>query len=168
MAQLRHRSRHIHATLYNHLRNELTALGWITPPVNFGTEPVTLVDYQPEERGERIEHNTVAVSLGDIPADQEEELGARTGGLLSGLYPVFIDVYMADQPLSVAICDDIRDVFQMAYLSVIDQVTGDPSDYVMDIEEVHGPERPNAQIGAEQFKRYWRIMRLSARVYYNT
>lgn len=168
MALLRHRSRHIHATVYNHLRTELGLIGWINPPINFGTEAVTLVDYQPEERGERIERNTVAVSLGDVPADREEELGARTGGLLSGLYPVFIDVYMADQPLSVAICDDIRDIFQMAYLPVVDQVTGDPSDYVIDVEEVLGPQRPNAQIGAEQFKRYWRIMRLAARVYYNS
>lgn len=167
MANLRHRSRHIHASLVNYLRNELSGTGWVNPPINFGTAPVVLVDYQPEERGERIEQNTVAVSLGDIPADRDEELGAAAGGLRSGLYPVFVDVYMADQPLSIAICDDIRDAFDNAYLPVIDQVTGDPSDYVMDIEEVFGPERPNAQLGADQFKRFWRIMRLAVRVYYN-
>lgn len=168
MALLRHRSRHVHATVYNYLRTELAVLGWINPPINFGTEAISLVDYQPDERGERIEHNTVAVSIGDVPSDREEELGANVGGLRSGLYPIFIDVYMADQSLAVAMCDDIRQIFDNAYLPVIDQVTGDPSDYIIDVEEVFGPQRPNAQIGAEQFKRYWRIMRLDARVYYNS
>lgn len=164
----RHRSRHLHASLFAKLTDELTALGWVMPPIQFGTDPVTLVDYQPDERVERIEKNTVAVTLGESPTDVDEELGALVGGARSAFYPVFIDVYMREQALTTAICDDIRDIFEAQVFQMTDFITGLDAPETVEIEEVVGPERPAAQVGAEQFKRYWRIMRLGVRLYYQT
>lgn len=164
---LRHRSRHLRATLYNKTRTDLDTLGWITPPVNFGTNPITVIDYQPDERGEIITDNTVSVSIGDVTNDQDEELGAAVGGLRSAWYPIFIDVYMATQALTDAVCDDIRDSYDNQTIPLIDQITGQPSDLTIEIEEVIGPDRPVIGIGTiEAFKRNWRIMRLGCRVYY--
>ncbi len=166
---IRHSSRHLHATFYNHTKAKLAELGWVSAPVNFGTSPVTIIDYQPEERNEAVKHNTVAVTLGDFNADEDEELGAKGGGLRSALYSVYIDVYMNEQALSLAICDDIRDVYEDLYMDLINQITGFPvPNAKIDVETVAGPERPAANIGAEQFKRHWRIMRADGRLYYNT
>lgn len=166
---LRFRSRHLHATLYHHLKVRLDELGWVTPPINFGTGAVTTIDYQPDERNVQIKHNTVAISLGNYSSDEDEELGAALGGARSAPYQVFVDVYMAEQALSLAICDDIRDIFTDLYLPVIDQITDSvaPNTY-LEIAGVHGPEKPAAAASAEQFKRYWRTMRLDTRMYFNT
>ena len=150
--------------------NALSALGWMNAPINFGTTAVTVVDYQPDERQTPVPHNTIAVSLGDFSSDDEEELGSDlAGGLYSALYSVYIDVYMSEQPLSLAICDDIRSTYHNALLDLIDQVTltAVPNCYIQ-VEKVLGPERPPSNLGAEAFKRYWRIMRVDARLYYQT
>lgn len=166
---IRHRSRHLRATLAGKLTAELAALGWISAPVNFSTDPVVVVDYQPDERGEAISKNTVALSLGNAVADIDEELGARDGGLRSGWCPVFIDVYMAEQALSDAICDDIRGIFDSQVFPLVNQITSAASTELIDVEEVLGPERPSAAAAAgDQFKRYWRVMKLGVRVYYNS
>ncbi len=171
---IRHRSRHLRATLYNKVRADLTTLGWITAPVNFGATAVTVIDYQPDERGEIVTTNTVAVSLGDVTNDEDEELGAGAvgadgrPGLRSAWYPVFLDVYMAEQSLADAICDDLRYAFDSQTFPLINQITGLPSDETIEIEEVIGPDRPTIGQGSlDQFKRYWRIMRLGTRMYYN-
>lgn len=169
MAPLRHRSRHLRATLHERTRGGLDALGWISPPVNFGANPLTVIDYQPDERGEIITDNTVAVSIGDVVNDEDEELGAAVGGLRSAFYPIFIDVYMASQALTDAVCDDIRDLFDCQMFPLINQITAAPSGLTVEIEEVIGPDRPNIGAGTiEAFKKYWRIMRLGARVYYQS
>lgn len=173
---IRHRSRHLRATLFNKLSTELDTLGWVTTPVNFGAAPLTLLDYQPDERGEIVTTNTVAVSIGDVVNDTDEELGCESGGLRSAWYPVFVDVFMADQALSDAVCDDVRDIFDQQVFPLVDQITGTVLDLAhtadpvtIDIEEVLGPDRPIAGNGSiEQFKRYWRIMRLGCRVYYQS
>ena len=170
MAPIRFRSRHLHATLVEHLRVQLDQRGWITPPINFDEDPATVLDYQPDERGVAINANTVAISLGDFEADEDEELGARfPGGLRSASYPVFIDVYMAKQALSVSICDDIRDIYQDLTVPLVDQLTGTQVPGAMiEIAAIIGPERPPAATGAENFRRYWRVMRMAADLYYNT
>ena len=91
------------------------------------------------------------------------------GGLRSAPYQIFIDVYMAEQALSIAICDDVRDIFTDLTLPVINQITGNPQPFVMaEVEVVRGPERPPNTVGAEQFKRFWRIMRIDVSLYFNT
>ncbi len=169
---IRHRSRHLRATLVNKLADELDTLGWISTPVNFGADPITLIDYQPEERGEIVTTNTVAVSLGDVVNDVDEELGCDSGGLRSAWYPVFVDVFMADQALTDAVCDDVRDIFDQQIFPLVNQITGLPVDgadpVTIEIEEVIGPDRPAAGTSIEQFKRSWRIIRLGVRVYYQS
>ncbi len=169
MPPLRHRSRHLRATLFNRTRDELDALGWITAPVNFGAAPTTVIDYQPEERGEIVVANTVAVSIGDVVNDQDEELGCAGGGLRSAFYPVFIDVFMEDQALSDAVCDDIRSIYDETIFPLVNQITGQPAVETIEIEECLGPDRPVVGVGSiEAFKRSWRIMRLGARLYYQS
>ena len=171
---IRHRSRHLRATLFHKVIDDLTTLGWVTAPVNFGADPVTVLDYQPDERQQAVVKNTVAVSLGDVVNDVDEELGASGGGLRSAFIPVFIDVYMAEQALADAICDDLRDIFDNQIFPLIDQVTGAPSvdpltalpNAQIEIEEVLGPDRPAGAAAADQFKRYWRIIKLGVRLYY--
>jgi len=166
---IRFRSRYVHAAVVEHLRTQLTALGWVAPPTNFGAMPVRVVDYQPDERGERIEQNTVAVSLGDLGSDEDRELGASAGGLRSMEYPIFIDVYMSEQALSVAIGDDIRDILQHLVLPIVDKATGQVVPNArLQVEDVMGPTRPQASIGAEQFKRFWRVIKLETHLYYQT
>ena len=164
MAATRFRSRHLRATMFNMISTELTALGWITPPINFNADPITVIDYQPDERGEILAGNTVAVSLGDVVNDVDEEIGA---GLRSAFYPVFVDVYMATQALSDAVCDDVRAIFDTQYFFLVDQITGLPTTEQIEIDQVIGPDRPAGSASLEQFKKYWRIMRIGTRLYYN-
>lgn len=165
---LRHRSRHLRATMYNKVKTDLATLGWVNAPINFNGTPVTVVDYQPDERNEPVLVNTVAVSLGDVVNDVDEELGAQAGGLRSAFYPVFIDVYMVEQALSDALCDDIRAIFDNAIFPLVDQVTGTDSGETIEIDEVRGPDRPVNIASADPFKRFWRIMRLGTRLYYQS
>lgn len=167
MAPTRFRSRFLHATFVSHIRTHLTGLGWITPPINFGTGAVTLIDYQPDERVDPIKQNTVAVSLDDFEVDEDEELGARHGGTRSAPYNVYVDVYMAKQALAQAICDDIRDIFTDLTLPLINEITGAPTGDLIEIESVRGPERQTAA-SAEDFRRFWRTMRLDSRLYFQT
>jgi hypothetical protein len=164
---IRFRSRHLHATIVEHVRTRLDTLGWISAPINFSTAPCIVVDYQPDERGHVIATNTVAVTLADFHSDQDEELGATYGGLRSAPYSLYVDVYMAEQALSIAICDDVRDIFTDLSLELIDQISGLPVyGAIIEIERVTGPEKPPAASSAEQFKRYWRIMQIHTRLYY--
>jgi hypothetical protein len=166
---LRFRTRAVHATLVDEVKHSLESLGWITPPINFGLDPITVVDYQPDERGERIATNTVAITLGDVPVDEDEELGAAVGGLRSVDFPVFFDIYMAEQPLSIAVADDLVAYFTDNALAVKDVVNDTIADGVsLVIEDVAGPRRPPAAAAGEAFKKHWRVVELTAVLYFNT
>jgi hypothetical protein len=112
--------------------------------------------------------NTVVVTLGNLDVTDEEELGAATGGLSSMAYPVFFDIYMDETALSVAVADDIRDIFENVYLPLVDQITGGlvPNAQIA-FEDTIGPERPDTA-GGENFRRYWRVVKTTARLYFNT
>lgn len=167
MPPIRFRSRHLHATIFDFTQAGLDALGWITLPINFGTDPVTLIDYQPDERLQQIQHNTVAVSLGDYESDEDEELGASLGGARSANYAVFVDVYMAEQALSQAICDDVRDLFTDQSLYLVDQITQLATSDLIQVENIDGPARvPGGS--ADQFRRHWRAMRLDCRLFFQS
>lgn len=169
MTQLRWRTRSLLQTLHEETVTALTALGWITEPVNLGVTPVTVVDYQPLERDTPIKTNTVAVTIGDVPRDLDEELGAAEGGLRSVSFPVFIDAYMNDTPVSVAICDDLVEHFTDLSMQVKDSITQQYADGIsLIIEDVAGPRRPPAASGGEAFRRNWRIVNLTAVLYFNT
>lgn len=165
---LRHRSRHLRATFKNKVQADLDTLGWISAPRNFNADPITVLDYAPSERAQIITTNTVAVSLGDVINDEDEELGAQVGGLRSAWYPVFVDVYMATQAEADAVCDDVRDMFENQGFYLVDQATGLPTTQLIEIEEVLGPDKPAGGQSINQFQQYWRVMRIGARLYYQT
>lgn len=167
MPPTRFRSRFLHATIFDYTRDALDTLGWISTPVNFGTTGVTMIDYQPDERSVQIVHNTVAVSLGDYANDEDEELGAALHGTRSAPYAVFIDVYMAEQALSQAICDDIRDIFTDKSMYLIDQITLAQTDQLIQVENIDGPARVAATT-ADQFRKYWRAMRIDTRLFFQS
>jgi predicted secreted hydrolase len=167
MPPIRFRSRFLHATIFDYTQAGLDALGWITPPINFGTEAITMIDFQPDERLQQIQHNTVAVSLGDYENDEDEELGAGLGGTRSAPYVVFVDVYMAEQALSHAICDDVRDIFTDQSMYLVDQITQIPTSDLIQIDNIDGPARVPGGT-ADQFRRHWRAMRLDCRLFFQS
>lgn len=167
MPPLRFRTRHLHATFFDYTQANLRALGWIDAPINFGTIPVTMIDYQPDERFEQVKKNTVSVSLGDFENDEDEELGAGVGGTRAAPYQVFIDAYMAEQALSLAICDDIRDIFTDRTIHLVDQINNVETENLIEVQNVNGPERIQGT-AADQFKRHWRAMRLDVNLYFQT
>lgn len=164
MTALRHRSRHMIGTVRSQLVTGLTTTGWITPPINFGAAAVTIIDHVPADRINQIAPSTVAISLGESPGDNEEELG----GLMGAFYPVFIDSWMDTESYGIAFCDDVRDIFQFQAFNLVDQTTGAPAaGWMVEVEEVLGPEKLSAFVGAQVFKTHWHTMRLGCRVYYN-
>ena len=103
---MRHRTRHLHETLVQHITTRLTELGWITPPINYGTTAVQVQTIEPFGEGAvQPDGNLVAVTLGDSAEDTDEELG---GALIAGHYVLYVDVVGDSIPLSVAIADDLR------------------------------------------------------------
>ena len=167
MSAPRFKLRNAHATIANFVTTELAALGWVTAPINFSATPVTVIDFQPDERGIEILKNTVAVSIGDVDDDTDEELGAATGGLWSLYVPTFVDVYMEKQSLSVAICDDIRDIFFNQETNLINQATGVAvTGATIQFDQVIGPHGPTG--APNDFRRYWRIMRIGSRIFYQS
>jgi hypothetical protein len=176
MPAVRFRTRFLHATVYDYVRAHLGELGWTTGvgntsgDINFDTEPVRVIDYQPDERGERINVNTVSVSMGDVPATVDEELGAAEGGLQSIPYRVYLDVYMQETSHTIALCDDLRDMFENLTLQLEDKINGGfVPDVLLSVDDVVGPERPPAGSQSnEGFKRSWRVVYLDTQLYFNS
>jgi hypothetical protein len=169
MTSPRFRSRHLHATFYKQFIVDMSDLGWTTGAINFGAAPITIIDYQPEDRQETIKKNTVAVSLGNYGADEDEELGATGGGLRSALYNIFIDVYMAEQALAIAVCDDIRDIYTDLSMPLINQINGVPEpNTLIEVDTILGPERPGGGAGSDTFRKHWRVMRVDGRLFYQS
>jgi len=170
MATLRHRPRHLHATLVDYLRQGLRELDWEGPNVPYGATPITIVDHQPDERGTPVLANTVAISMGDEQADVEMELGAATGGLHSVLVPLFVDVYGEQGAISVAIASDVKQLLRHANLRLRDWSKPDappaPGMWI-EIDEVLGPEFPQAaQQATEQFRKNWRVVKAATVTYF--
>lgn len=164
---LRFKTRHVAATLVDYVRDQLTELGWVNPPVNFGTAPIIFQDMTPDEAGVPIAPNTVCVTLGDEPANTEEELG---GALLSIAYPLFVDVYGTKQSIAVSIACDVKAILFSKAIPLYNYAA-EPRVKVdgayIEFEEVEGPMRPPVSLaaGADDFRRYWRVVRAEAVTY---
>lgn len=164
---LRFRIRHVHKTIADYIEAEMATLGWVTNPINFNTTPMTFLEFQPDEAGKEIKPNTIAITLGDEGAAEDEEMG---DGLRELVYPVFIDCYGANQSIAASIASDIKTLLEDRYLYVRDFTT-DPAgvetseQIELDKDDVT-VERPGAAIGATDFRRYWRVVKTSARVHY--
>lgn len=111
-AYLRHSARHVHHTVLEYLREQLTTLKWIGPPETtpFGATPVDLSATHPPEwrQDQKLQAGKVAVTLGDELGSDLEELG---GPLSSVEHPIFVDIYMDDESIALALALDVRDIF---------------------------------------------------------
>ena len=165
---LRFRSRHVHRTIAAFMEERLGLLGWTGDPVNFGTAPIIFKEVVPDENGAPIAANTVSISLGDI---DEDALGQLGGGLWETILPVFFDVYGASASVAQSIAEDIKEqvtrgvvlpVYNWNEVAVPVLVAGE----YIEFENVIGPERPAGSAVSQDFRRFWRIVKAEAHVYY--
>ena len=164
---LRFRVRHVHKTIADYLEAELTRLGWVDEPVNFATVPMTFLEFQPDEAGKTIAANTVAITLGDEPAALDIEMG---DGLREIAFPVFVDVYGANQSIAASIASDIKCLLEDKYMPVLDFVasaTGTPPPSASSWTRTTSASRSlTPPAGAQDFRRFWRVVKTTARVHY--
>lgn len=161
---MRHRQRHVHATIVRHVRETLTSSGWVNDPVNFGSTAVTLLDYEPQQAGETPALNTVAVSIGDQGEDAAYELG---GGLTVCPYVVFVDVYGESEPIGIAISEDIKEALNYEIVALRDFTTdaaGVETSGQIEFESVIVETIPTATTTLD--KRSWRSVKATAVCYY--
>lgn len=172
MTALRFRARHVHRTIYQYVATSLATLGWpdVTAAeagtvVNFGSNGLTFMEFTPDESGIKIAPNTVAITLGDEPAARDWELG---GGLRALPFPVHVDVYGANQGIATSIASDVKTLFEDRYMQVKDFTADPPVDsqeYLeFDKDDVSITRPPGT--GATDFRRYWRVVNTTARIYY--
>ena len=164
---LRFRVRHVHKTIADYLEAELADLGWVNEPVNCATVPMTFLEFQPDEAGKTIAANTVAITLGDEPPALDIEMG---DGLREIAFPVFVDVYGANQSIAASIASDIKSLLEDRYMPVLDFVTsatGTPTSERIELDKDDvSIEKPDAAAGAQDFRRFWRVVKTTARVHY--
>ncbi len=164
---LRFRVRHVHKTVADYLEAELDRLGWVREPVNFATVPMTFLEFQPDEAGKTIAANTVAITMGDEPAAEDLEMG---DGLREIAFPVFVDVYGANQSIAASIASDVKHALEDVYLTVLDYVastSGEPTDERIEFNKDDvSVEKPDATTGMQDFRRFWRVVKTTARVHY--
>ncbi len=164
---MRFRVRHVHKTIADYLEAELDRLGWVREPINFGTTPMTFLEFQPDEAGTTIAANTVAITLGDEPAAADLEMG---DGLREIAYPLFVDVYGANQSIAASIASDIKQLLEDRYMAVLDFSASSAGVATaerieLDKDDV-SVEKPDAASGAQDFRRFWRVVKTTARVHY--
>jgi hypothetical protein len=103
---LRHAARHVHHTVADHIEAQLVTLGWTTVgQVPFNAAPISIK--RSAGTAPDIAAGQVRISLGNEVAPAEEELG---GPLASQEYPIFVDVFMDNETIALALASDIRDV----------------------------------------------------------
>lgn len=156
---MRFRVRHVQQTIADHVESELTRLGWVTPPVNFGTDPLTFLEVAPEDTTP-VAANTVATTVGEEGEDVHQQMG---GGLLAVDYPVYIDVYGASGGITVSIASDVKAILRDAIIAVVDQGSGQPVEELIEFQDVRVVRPAGAGTGAE-FKRFWRTVTATANV----
>lgn len=163
---LRFMSRQVHKTVAEYLREKLTELGWVNDPVNFGAVPVTFQEAQPDENGKAVAPNTVAITIGDVSDDIPRELG---GGFYEVIAPIFVDVYGQSSATAQSIADDAKEQMTRGMIiPVFDWTAAAPlmTSNTIEFENVMGPERPPVAASTSDFRRFWRIVRAEAHVFY--
>lgn len=161
---MRHRTRHVHETVVQHVTTRLTELGWITPPINYGTSAIQIQTVEPFGEGAvQPDGNLVAVTLGSSTEDSDEELG---GALIAGHYILYVDVVADSIPLSVAIADDLRLALKNHVIPLKDYTT-DPAGVAVaggtvEFDSVDVDVPPAA---SSVDKRTWRVVTCLLNVY---
>jgi hypothetical protein len=163
---LRFMSRQVHKTVARYVEEKLTELGWVNDPVNFGTVPLTFQEAIPEDNGKSVETNTVSITIGDVSEDIARELG---GGYYEVIMPIFVDVYGQTASTSQSIADDVKEqMTRGVIIPVYDWTASTPvvTSTTIEFENVLGPERPQASQALSDFRKYWRVVKVEAHVFY--
>lgn len=164
---MRFRDRHVQQTIQSYLIQQLTRLGWVNDPVNFGGTPMSFMEFPPDENSAsgEIPYNRVAITLGNEPEELEEQLG---GGLYSVAYPLYVDIYGEKYSVSRSIGGDVKDCLTRKAIPLYDWTLADshtpprrlPGAWI-EFDSVAGPRAP-AGAGADGFRRYWRVVQALA------
>lgn len=105
---LRQVSRHLQQTVSLRLKAALTDFGWLSDPTPFDSAPFVLrLGRMTEKELAEIKPNFAAVTFGDEPPEEEQELG---GGLSLLRTQVAVDVIPDSEALGLALASDVRDV----------------------------------------------------------
>lgn len=161
---MRHRQRHVHRTIYDHLKTALTELDWIGGTAPWGQPSVVLIDYEPQAAGKTPADNTVSVSIGHQGPSDPYELG---GGIHECRYTVFIDVYPTTEAVGVAIADDIKDAIDEYTIPLLDFTTasdGVATDALIEFTDVEVEPLQTNAVGLD--KRSWRAVKAIAACYF--
>lgn len=168
MATLRFRDRHLHKTIFEVVKAELTTKGWTGSSVPFGAGAVSFLDFQPDIEGEDIQPNLVSVSMGDPSVRTPVETG---DGLFSYTVPFFIDIYGEKRSISESIGSDVMD-FLRTYRDTsqikdyTDPLSPVDSDDTWFVDNEQGPIQTTAAAEAQDFRKYWRVCRFLAVIEY--
>lgn len=167
---LRHYSWHVHHSVFKYLEAQLGVLGWtsdIEEERPFRAVKVSMQETLPPEFEETrvLSPGTVAVTLGSEPDTQEEELG---GVLNSHDLPIFIDVFMDNEAMALALSNDIRDILKgrvpgsSRFMRVIDWASSGTTPapgYTVEFEDVLR-EKVTHKVN-------WQIVKVTAVLYFN-
>jgi hypothetical protein len=115
MAYIRSQDRMVYQSVFAYVSAQLNILGWKSSTVAdlpFGaTVPITLLEEQLDPKLAAMAPNTVAMSEGAQPDDQEGELGASYGGLWIIRHTLFVDIYGESIGVAKALSSDLRGMF---------------------------------------------------------
>lgn len=161
---MRHLQRHLSRTIADLLVTELTALGWVDSPVNFGTQPVSVRNVDPTDANTAQQTpNLVSVWINNEGPTTEYELG---GGLREVELALEVHLWGVNPSVAMALAGDIKDVLRDHVGAVTDYAETPPVDSDVQVE-LDGVfiERPVGSVTASDFKRNWRIVSSLARCY---
>jgi hypothetical protein len=168
---LRHATRHVHATVLNIVREQLTTLGWTQEStLPFGPKYANVVRFidSPAIAGDRladgIEPGIVACTVGPEQPPDSEEIG---GPLTRQDYPIFFDVFQGSYSATTALANDIRDILlgrfpgTRRHIGVIDQTdnTRVPG-WTCELTDVT-LVRPEIRLPL-----HWQVVKVTAEVYF--
>lgn len=108
MAYLRFATRHLQASVANHIATALAQLGWTgtAGPVPLGTT-AAVVTTRRLRAEEAVVGNLVAISFGDEPDEDPLELG---GGLVAIEHHLFVDCVGIEEPHALSLASDVKDL----------------------------------------------------------
>lgn len=157
---LRHSSRHLHRTVFDYLAGQLEELGWtVSGSVPFNSPVVKMQEVLPDEwKGDSVlAPGTLAVTLGDEPSAEGQELG---GPLAQIEIPLFVDCFMDTPATTLALALDVRDIFcgrlpgTVRYLNVTDY--NDP-----DMPVADGYSIEFTDVTRERIKKDWEVIKVT-------
>lgn len=161
------RDRLIHDSLYNYVKDGLTAVGWM----NHGRshQPLDLVPEQKDWEDE-LALNTITISPSNV-YDEQWELGSYAS---KNITTYWIDVYGESEALGLQISGDVRDIlrgkfttlgFGAAELPVFDYTQESPVQiFYCDIEHVR---RDRAQSYSKRYQRFLYMISVDIIDYYS-